>query len=219
MPVRQLQAVTEEWSDENFPESLAFFVTAFILEHAKIDNDDEDGLEEFGTALSRRLYYESRARGDYRLCDPLPVAISIAELQRHGQAREARAVVTSTVPPARLAPLDRCADWAELQQEVIDDWPRIPPGRHVTPEQAATQLQRKLREIARDAGKGIDEFLDNSLFWLEHEVMIAKVWNHAHRIRFGDVRRGDITSIADAVRWHGMSIEVATERYFRRRLN
>jgi hypothetical protein len=107
----------------------------------------------------------------------------------------------------------------QVSQATDDCWPRIPPGRHVTPEHAASHLRRKLREIAHDAGKGIDEFLDNTLFWLEHEVMITKVWNHAHRIRFGDVRRGDITAIANAVRWYGMSIEVATERYFRRGLN
>ena len=87
---------------------------------------------------------------------------------------------------------------------------------HVDPKSARDRARRELARIAENVGSDLrtDEFLGETLFKLESEFLVLRVWHLLHRVTLGAVTKRDIFVVCNAVRWHKLTIEqAAIERF------
>jgi hypothetical protein len=90
-------------------------------------------------------------------------------------------------------------------------------GIPITPEAARARAKRELAKIAENVGCDLrtDEFLDQTLFNLEAEALVLRVWRYLHKVTCGaGPTPNDAFAVCDAVRWRGLTIkQAALERF------
>lgn len=81
----------------------------------------------------------------------------------------------------------------------------------ITPEMARARAKRELGAIAQRAGRDlrVDEFLTDTLFKLEAELLTLKIWRFLHGVTCGAVTLRDILIVRDAVERDGKTMRDA----------